>query len=880
MIIVLALLTTAFALSDDDRDPAPEQEDSAVEQAESQPMDAVDAATPGGAEPEPPQFQAPEPLFLPPPTYPEAALAEGVSGSVLLQLDIATDGSIGAVKVLEADRDDFERAAVINARSFRFSPALSADGSAATFQIQYRTVFEATAAAPVCLEGRVREAGPRVPLSNAEILVVSTSGERIVTRTDEQGRYQLAGLTPGEWSIAVSASGHVTDTLSVDIKDGKASTVDSYLIRDEVRTGTRVDEELVITALAPETEVTERTLSAEDVRYLPGSGGDVVKVVQNLPGIARAPLGTGNLRIRGTAPEDSLYFLDGGQIPIVFHFAGLTTVLSSDLLEEVGYLPGSYTVRYGRALGGLVDLRTQRSLPERSNGYISVDVFQAAAYAEQRIGKHDAVTISARRSYADAVLNPILNKGELTVQAPRYYDAQARWSRKLDNGWNDIIFLLSDDRFRFLGQGDDEVVLAGFATQFQKVRWLHVRNYGDGLELEASAVAGPEKKFFENDGTSEAYEEELRVATRLQLKQSIGIDRHVGWVIGIDPNFNRSSFLYDIARPPERTVSSSRTAPKESGDFNIWQPSLYGEMTLRWSSLTVFPGVRADVQAVDDTTVTSIDPRLRALWAVGEKTTLKAGAGRHSQAPTPRQLSLTSDGNPDLGPERAYQYSAGIKQSINSWLSVDLTGFYHHLDDLVSGQEDRFSFYSGPPPTGPFDTDPYANDGTGRTYGLEFLANVSTDNTTGFLSATLSHSDRIKRPGDDRTLFPYDQPLVLNALVSQKLPKRWRIGTRVRYGSGNPYTPVQNRIYNHDRREFIPVYGERDSGRLPPFFSLDLRIDKDYVFKNWTLTTYLDIQNATYAKNVETQGYSYDYREEEPTLSSPPLPAFGLRGEW
>ena len=87
-------------------------------------------------------------------------------------------------------------------------------------------------------------------------------------------------------------------------------------------------------------------------------------------------------------------------------------------------------------------------------------------------------------------------------------------------------------------------------------------------------------------------------------------------------------------------------------------------------------------------------------------------------------------------------------------------------------------------------------------------------------------------------------------------------------------------IYNHDRREFIPVYGERDSARLPPFFSLDIRVDKDYVFKKWTLTTYLDIQNATYSKNVETQGYSYDYTEEEPILSNPPLPAFGLRGEW
>jgi hypothetical protein len=574
-----------------------------------------------------------------------------------------------------------------------------------------------------------------------------------------------------------------------------------------------------------------------------------------------------------------LYFIDGGQIPIVFHFSGLTTVLSSDLLEEVAYLPGSYSVQYGRALGGLVDLRTKRRLPERSNGNLSIDVFQAALFAEQRIGERDSLTLSTRRSYADAVLNPILNSGSLTVQAPRYYDAQIRWSRKLDNGWNDVMFLLSDDRFRFLG-GDDDVVLAGFATQFQKLRWLQARDLGSDLTFESSVVVGPEKQFFETDNNSEAFEKEMRVATRMQWAQKTGADRRVGWLIGTDPYFNQSSFLYDIAAPPERTVTSDRSAPAESDEFNVWQPSLFGELTLKAGNATFFPGIRGDMQLVDETSVFSLDPRVRALWAVGDNTVMKGGAGRHSQAPTPRQLSVASDGNPDLSSESSYQFSAGIEQVITPWLTMDLTGFYHHLDDLIVGREDRFSFYSGPPPTGPFDTAPYANDGTGRTFGLEFLANIKADNTAGFLSATLSRSDRVKRPDAERTLFEYDQPLVINALVSQKLPKRWRLGARIRYGSGNPYTPVNNRIYNHERREFIPVYGERDSGRLPPFFSLDLRIDKDYVFKKWTLTTYLDIQNATYAKNVETQGYSYDYSEEEPILSSPPLPAFGLRGEW
>ena len=868
----LAYLFCALALADQPTEPPKEDSESQHKTDDNKALTYTVEDTPS--------FSAPKPSYIPPPVYPEEALAQGIGGSVLLAIDIGADGSVVSVEVLEAEREDLAQAAVINARSFVFVPATLTDGTAIESRIEYRTVFETEQAAAISVEGRVREAGPRVPLKQASVVAVSSGGSRVVAETDDDGRFRMAGLAPGDWVARVSAAGHVTDTFEFKVEEGKVASVAAYLIRDEVRTGQMADEELVIIAAAPETEVTERTLTAEEVRYLPGSGGDVVKVVQNLPGIARSPLGTGNLRIRGTAPEDSLYFLDGGQIPIVFHFSGLTTVLASDLLEEVAYLPGSYTVRYGRALGGLVDLRTERALPERSNGYASVDVFQAALYVQQLVSKRDAVTVTARRSYADAVLNPILNKGDLTVQAPRYYDAQLRWSRKLDAGWSDVMFLLSDDRFRFLGQGEDEVVLAGFATQFQKLRWLTSRSFGDGLSLDTSVVLGPEKKFFESDGSSEAYEEEMRVATRVELKQEATPDRSLGWIIGTDPNFNRSSFLYDIARPPERTVSNNRVAPRESGANNIWQPSAYGELSVRTGRFKFLPGLRTDAQITDAATVFSVDPRLRVLWEIADRTTLKGGAGRHSQAPTARQLSPSSDGNPDLSSELAYQYSLGIKQVVNEWLDVDLTGFYHHLTDLISGREDRFFFYSGPPPAGPFDTAPYANDGTGRTFGLEFLANVNTDTTTGFLSATVGRSDRIKRPGDERTLFEYDQPLILNALVSQKLPKRWRIGARVRYGSGNPYTPVTNRIFNHDRREFIPVYGERDSARLPPFFSLDIRIDKDYVFKKWTLTTYLDLQNATYSKNVENQGYSYDYREEEPTLSPPPLPAFGLRGEW
>ena len=254
-----------------------------------------------------PTFSPPKPSYIPPPVYPKKALEQGIGGSVLLAIDIGVDGSVVSVEIIEAEREDFAQAALINARSFTFTPARLADGTAVDARTEYRTVFQAEQAAAISVEGQVREAGPRIPLKQASVVAVDSDGLRVVAETDDDGRFQMAGLSTGDWVASVSAAGHVTDTFEFRVEEGKVASVVAYLIRDEVRTGQAADEELVIVAAAPETEVTERTLTAEEVRYLPGSGGDVVKVVQNLPGIARSPLGTGNLRIRGTAPEDSLH---------------------------------------------------------------------------------------------------------------------------------------------------------------------------------------------------------------------------------------------------------------------------------------------------------------------------------------------------------------------------------------------------------------------------------------------------------------------------------------------------------------------------------------------------------------------------------------------
>ncbi len=835
-------------------------------------QDASEAAEPAVAVPTPTSGpRLPGVVRGVPPSYPPAALTEGQDGEVLLQVGVTADGRVAGAEVLQSTDPRFEAPAVDAMLGFRFSPAIDADGQVTTALIQYRMVFSAEAALPVSVEGRAIDADATITLSSVLVTAMGPSGELLYATTDTNGAFRFVGLAEGPWTLEF-AGGTLYDPKLIDVvvSAGTVQQVEAAMVRpvdreDDANLTILVEDE------AAADEVTERVIRADEIEFLPGTSGDVVKAVQNLPGVARAPSGIGQLIIRGTPPEDSAFGLDGAPIPLVFHFSGLTTVLSTESVSEVAYLPGNYGVRYGRALGGYVDLRLDEELPTENRSMVSVDVYQAQLFHERSIGERTAISISGRRSYIDTVLTPILSQGDFTIQAPRYWDGQARLQHETRRGDTfDAMLFVSDDRFRFLGEdadGEDET-LASLADSFQKLRLRHSATIWDDWTMESSLLVGPEKQSFEFVRDSEAYEQRFSAALREELRLEAGERGPVGTRVGLDLLCGRDSYLYDVAFYPER----------EEGEAWFCAPAPYSELTAQLGPVTITPGVRGDMLILPESTLAAFDPRLGLRWVLGESTTLEAGSGLYSQFPTFRELNPASDGNPDLAPERSWQNSVGVERQLGERLRGEVTGFYNQLDDLVVGREDRFEFFTGPPIQRDFDTDPYANAGSGRTYGAELMLRYTDDLTVAQLAATFSRSERTGRDGETE-LFTYDQPVILNLLASRELPKDWRIGTRVRYGSGNPYTPVANRVYDLTERSYIPVYSD-ESARLPAFFSADVRVDKTWTFSRWELTTYLDVQNVTFRKNVEVMFYSYDYSEEQPIEGLPVLPSFGLKGEF
>lgn len=793
-----------------------------------------------------------------------AAWPRGTTGAgarVVVRVGVAADGAISGVALDEGAGEPFDAAALQAAWNLVFSPALDERGDPAPAAISYAFTFSALAPVPPVLTGRITVAGSGEPLTGVALLLSAEGQAPWQAITGEDGTFSLAGPEPGRYALTATKVGWETLTASVEIQADNALDLD--LSMGVALSGDKGGSETVIVEdRRGSPQVTERVVPIEQLKLLPGSGGDAIKAVQNMPGVARAPFGLGQLVIRGTGPEDSAYYLDGARIPLVFHFGGLSTVLNSDILEEVAYLPGGYGARYGRTLGGVIDLRTNPRLPAESSGYASVDLYQSTLFVQQRLGENTALSISGRRSYIDYILDPVLDKlGAGAVRAPRYWDAQGRLLHRLPGGRLEALALASDDRFVITGDDEDvDAVALGLYIRFQKAMLRWDQDWGPRWHTETTFLTGPELTKVAVLG-GEARQSPLHFVLREEATRTPAEGGHAVLRLGADVTAVRDRYLYDLS---DFGLEVDETAWSIS-------PSPYAELGLQFGPLALTPGLRVDPWFIDTGySALSVDPRFSARWSLGQTTAIKGSLGRYSQFPQVDDVLEALGGDPGLGPEHAIQSTLGAEQSLSPKLSLDGTAFWYELSDLIVRSDD----------TSILEDRPHVNAGVGRVTGLEGLLRLNTDKGFGWIAATWSRSLRASAAGEDLVPFDYDQPVVLTALASYELPRRWRLGARLRLGSGDPYTPVVGRTLDLDQGDYDAIRGERNSDRLPTYWTLDVRADKEWVFRRWKLDTYLDLQNATNHRNVEVMSWSWDYTEEQPITGLPILPVFGVQGSW
>ncbi|MCA9527931.1 MAG: TonB-dependent receptor [Myxococcales bacterium] len=708
------------------------------------------------------------------------------------------------------------------------------------------------------VDGVVTERGTRRPVAG---LVLRLADEE--TATDEAGHFQFEAVPPGVARLVVDDPDYTVPAVELRVLPGATTAVELRVERTSLAgTGVRV------VGRRARVEVVERHLDADTIRTQPGTGGDPLKVVQSMPGAARVAFDGGDLILRGGGNTQA--FIEGHPILSAFHFGGWRSVISASLIDDLAIVPGNQATRYGRGVGGVVDVKLRRPAEDGLHGYAEADFFDAGAFVEGPLGP-GSFALGARRSYVDGLL-PLLDDAPAFTTAPRYYDAEGLYDVRLGAHRLRLFSVFSSDAIAQVLEEPDEndaSLRDGYAIETYfvstQIAWdaafsdavrhhlslavLDARDQvavgaGFDLDLDYQLITAREELTVD---VVDADAWGLRLRGGLDLEVGIGAYRVTAPAI---PGAGGLATPLGVAEP--------HFAEDDGACFG--HPAAWVEAELRLGDLTLTPGLRVDHDTlVDDT---AVQPRLQARYALTRATALSAGVGLFAEN-VDFAAGLPDFGNPDLDMQRSAQASLGVSHQVTAALKADLTGYYKRITGLIV-------------------TDPaeqLANRGEGRAYGLEVLLKHDRDgHFHGWLAYTLSRSEQRVAPDAPFAPFDHDQTHNLTLVAGWRFDHRWELGARWRYVTGDPYTAIDRATFDADADAFVPGAGRYNGARLGAFHQLDLRVDRHWIFDDWRLTTYLEARNAYNRANPEGVEYAYDYRHQQTVSGLPILPSFGLRG--
>ena len=617
------------------------------------------------------------------------------------------------------------------------------------------------------------------------------------------------------------------------------------------------------------------TLTGAELSTVPGTFGEPLRVVATLPGVVRSPFGLGFFLVRGANFQNTGFFVDGFPIPILYHFGAGPAVLSSRLVSRLRFYPGGYPATLGRYSAGVVALET--GIPDDVRSFrfeAEVDLLRASALAVVPF-ERGSVAIAFRRSYYD-LLVPLFVPG-LQVA---YTDYQIRGEYRIDDHLTVSLFAFgSDDLLDQSGalmggatsDGSNTRVNYNFQRAIARIDWRlgpdsFIRLSGaigrNGTSF-GSRTAGQAQQQFDIESFELGLRLDASVPVQPWLRANFGIDAAAN-AFGIGITAPSPTGLGEYTRPvfdPILIQINARVARST--------PAIYGEAVLDLAPVEISLGTRLELLRWGTLTDVAPDPRGVIRWRIVPELTVKAATGLFTQPPVAFQ-TIAQGGNPNLGPQRSWQTSAGVEADLPFDIDLEVNGFYSHMFDIA-----RFSQQIVPGADGQPRREFFRADQEGRAYGLEVLLRRPVEEGFyGWISYTLSRSERLN-PGGDWRPFGFDQTHVLNLAASYAFDG-WRLGATFQLATGRPTLSPTAPVYDSDENGYDATFVDRGD-RLPIYHQLNLRIDRDFDVDFATGTVYLDVLNVYYGQNSEGVVYQYDFARSVPIPGLPILGTLGVR---
>lgn len=670
------------------------------------------------------------------------------------------------------------------------------------------------------LSGKVRVAGAPDAVPGAKIEWVGTT---LTAVAGLDGSYRLGEGPAGPVTLKVTADGFraFQRTYKALRKKTGQRRIDVGLAPEEIE-----GDEVVVTGHHQAPQAVQSTVTQAQIKEIPGSFGDALRAVQDMPGVGAPNDFSGQLLVQGAGPEDNLYLIDAIPWPVPYHFGGLVSTVSPDVLNKVDLYEAGYGAKWGGSLASVLDAQTAEPMSGRLHLDADANLLQATGSMQGSLGMGDATfLVAGRRSYFD-----------LVARAMGISDFPVYWDGQLKVDFSEG----AHDKFRVLVLGSDDSL--GMTNN-------NTNNNNNNSSNAPSSIQY--HNGFESGGVT-------WVDTRLKTVTSSFTPYvyHTDQIIGIDQLTNDTyKTVYGLKEEAEWAAGKWAGAEHEIGlggdvemadyTFEGYFPRVTSTAHLSFDDFTSLPDVASTVQSqgysgylflldraafgpwiltagvhADSESYVAdgrVGPRLSLEWHPDSLDKWTVAWGLYDQAPSPLNVN-PQFGNPGLTPEDAEHLVLGYQRKLPWGMTASVDAYDKKLWNLVESNSAN--------------PDLYDNNGIGQVVGADLDVRADLGKKFfGWISYSYSHSTRLDEADQAWGLYQYDQPNILNLVGSYAPSERWTLGGKFRYTSGNLVLPGDATLYE-------------ESDRLPAYVRLDLRVDRSWKFQTWTLKVYGEILNV------------------------------------
>lgn len=745
------------------------------------------------------------------------------------------------------------------------------------------------------ITGTVKDKATQEPLPSVSITL---DGEEVGTVTDVDGNFTIENVPPKTYNLIIQSIDYRKTTIyNVVVTTGNSEIVEIELEKNSINLNT------VVIRSNPfdkpvETPLSLQTLSAQEIKSNPGGNFDVSRVIQAFPGVGGTSGSVGGYRndliIRGGAPNENVYYLDGIEVPVINHFAtqgsagGPTGIVNLSFLKEVNLYTSAFPAKYDNAMSGVLQMDLRKANPDNLQHNVRLSATELAYTVDGPIIK-DKLTFmaSARRSYLQLLFKAL----QIPIQ-PSYWDFQYKVDYKINDKLSFYTLAIGAiDNFSF--NTPDELtpenvyIIKSNPTINQ---WNYTNGYGLkklikkgfwNLTASRNMLNNELDRFEDNQNPVESERilkvrsQEIENKVRFQYNKFFDKWSYSAGLVGQYVKYNNDYYarIRSELRNANGTLIQPAVIAQGAGEIDFMRYGAYGQIARKFfkERLDLSFGLRMDGNSFTDdgnNILETLSPRLAASVLVAENLKFNSSVARYFKLPTYTVLGYRDATGTLLNQDAPYIQSdhivAGFEYLPKRDTRFTLEGFYKQYGNYPVSLIDGISLANKGGDFSVLGNEPVSFTGEGRSYGAEFLFQKKlTKNFFAILSYTYYISEFTNADGIYRSAS-WDNRHLLSFIGGYKFPRNYELGVKFRYQGGAPYTPFDD-VASQTNYLSTGVgtldYTQFNTLRLPAFNALDIRLDKIWNFRKWSLDVYIDITNA-YA-SVQPQFPQYTFARTE-----------------